>query len=176
MKQTFTRATLYLGGEMGVRRSDCRMIEIETGQKYAQYTDAIKVTWLAKGKRKTRSTMLTYDPFVLVMPTCKAIDPDSVLGPASVGSSPGVTVRRSRYSSCDPRWRSDFMARVDKADALFLVEGDPKYIYPEVAEDFGPVLLPDGMPSETTRAFAREMGTEHVLDAYVANLKKGQTP
>jgi hypothetical protein len=111
-EKTFKNATVYLTGGMGnIIRVDCREIKIQVG-KYAQYDKAISVKYLQKGKQKWQGVWATYDPLVVVVPTDKAIQPDDMFGDAELSSTPGVTVKKSRYSSFDPRWKSDFLAQL----------------------------------------------------------------
>lgn len=68
-----------------VTRTDCRSLTVETGVKYAQYNNAVRVTWLAKGKRKARATVLTYNPFLIVVETRRATgDVAEVIGTVRV--------------------------------------------------------------------------------------------
>lgn len=108
-EKRFKNVTVYLTGGMGnIIRVDCRELVIQVG-KYAQYDRAILVKYLQKGKQKWQGIWATYDPFVVVVPTDKAINPDSLFGDAELSSTPGVTVKKGRYSSFDPRWKADFV-------------------------------------------------------------------
>jgi hypothetical protein len=187
----FTNVTIYLKNESfgSISHVHCRMVRVETGQKYAQYTNAIKVSFTPKGARRERQVMLTYKPFLIVVSAAKAIEPDGMFGAESTSKTAfgSVSTSRSRYSSFDPRWESDFRAKLEAAKVPILYDvAAPKAIpteggfiakhnedpFPQVAEDFGPVLNEDGTPTEFTRRFAQAMGTEHKLDEYVASLKK----
>jgi len=109
---TFESCSLYVSSEfMGnIVRRDCRAATITVGVEYAQYNNAIKVEYTPKGARKRQGFYLTYKPFLVVLSAKDAIDPDSMLGGASSGGSPGVTVAMGRYASFDQRWKSDFVA------------------------------------------------------------------
>jgi hypothetical protein len=111
-EKRFKNVVVYLTGGMGnIVRVDCRELVIQVG-KYAQYDRAISVKYLHKGKQKWAGVWATYDPFVVVVPMDKAIDPDSLFGDDELSSTPGVTVRKSRYSSFDPRWKTDFVSKL----------------------------------------------------------------
>ena len=60
-------------------------------------------------KKSGRIQTLTPGEFLLILDTKDAIEPDEALIDNGNGN------RVSRYSSCDPRWRSDFMAKVAAA-------------------------------------------------------------
>jgi hypothetical protein len=109
---TFWNCVLYLASEvMGdIVRRDCRLVTITEGVKYAQYNNAIKIEYTPKNARKRRSFYQTYNPFLVVLRAEDAVEPDSMLGPDTPGSNPGVTVSKSRYSCFDRRWRSNFVA------------------------------------------------------------------
>jgi hypothetical protein len=95
-------------------RTDCRTLTIETGVKYAQYNNAIKVTYLESGKRKPRYFILDYMPFLVVVNRADAIQPDGMYGPG-VGSG-DVVVSTSRHPSHDPGWIKGFMAKLKTAN------------------------------------------------------------
>lgn len=120
--QTFTNVTIYLRGGMGnINRIDVRELTVERGVKYAQYNDAVRVTWLEKGKRKKAGLYLTYAPFLLVVNREDAIEPASIFGATELGSTPGVSVRRSRYSAFDDGWVRDFRALLTEKNVTPLV-------------------------------------------------------
>lgn len=109
-EQTFNDVTIYFRSSFGsILRVDARALSVTTGVKYAQYTNATKVTWLAKGKRKPQGMYLTYAPFFIVVRREDAINPESMLGEARQTAT-GMTVRESRYACFDDRWVSDFRA------------------------------------------------------------------
>lgn len=100
---TFENVTLYRRGSMfGINRTDCRMLTITTGQKYAQYDNAIRIQYVEKGKRSARTFMLDYDPWLRVVSVSDAIKPADAMVQIGGGS------RHLRYASCDPRWTTDF--------------------------------------------------------------------
>lgn len=112
---TFENVTIYRSSAMfGVARQDCRTVTIKTGQKYAQYTDAVRVEYLEKGKRTPRAFMLDYKPWLRVVETRHAIKPDAAMVPQGDGSSV------SRYTSHDPRWETDFEEKLEASGVRLL--------------------------------------------------------
>ncbi len=125
--QTFQNVTMFRQGEMvgGISEIACKSLKIEV-LPYAQYPAAMRVTFLPKGKRLQRQTWIFGNtPFLVVLPTDKAanINPSYYLPAES--STPGVTVRRGKYGSCDPRWVSDFTASLSASgvEPLVFVDG-----------------------------------------------------
>lgn len=113
---TFDHCTMYRTGEMsfGVHRTDCRKVIVTTGQKYAQYKDAIRVEYIAKGTRKARYFLMTYKPWIRIIATGDAIEPDVPMVDQGNGSSV------SRYTSCDPRWETDFEDKLEASGVRLL--------------------------------------------------------
>lgn len=110
---TLSNVTLYLGTEMAVRRIDCRSLDITRPFQYAQYDNAVNLTFIPKGKRSPCERFLSPKSFFYVLPTPLAIEPAGMFGPATT-TADGVQMAQSRYISCDPRWVSDFLAELDK--------------------------------------------------------------
>lgn len=112
---TFTNVTLYTRGDGSlafhgnVHKIECRSLTIRVGP-YAQYTNAVTVEFTPKGKRRAR-TMTQTRADILVLDGFGHPDPDSATVP-TVAHTPGVTVERGRYRSCDPRWQGDFDAKI----------------------------------------------------------------
>lgn len=113
---TFQNVTLYrVGGMFGVSRVDCKTLIINTGQKYAQYNDAIKIAYLKKGSRKSWSgAMLDYRPWLRVVDTKQAIQPEDPMQLKGDGST------ATKYTSCDPRWCTDFEDLLDASGVKLL--------------------------------------------------------
>lgn len=106
--KTFKNVTIYRSSAMfGISKTDCKSVTVKTGQKYAQYTDAVRVEYLEKGKRTLRAFILDYKPWLRIVETKHAIAPDDPMVPNGDGSS------ASRYTSCDPRWETDFETKLD---------------------------------------------------------------
>ncbi len=106
---SFEKATLYyVSGMFGYHKTEAKNVTIEL-IRYAQYDRAYKVTFVPKGKRSPKAFVKCgiNSPFIVV----KGFDnPDvaSWLTPEEGGGS------MSRYSSCDPRWQSEFDAAIVK--------------------------------------------------------------
>lgn len=113
MIKTIAKGTLYLRGEfMGnIHKIEARDIMIETGVKYAQYDNAIRVTWTPKGARRARGTVLTYRPFCVALDGWGHLDPDSMFGKATETET-GVLVSHGRHSACSGGWQSDFLVQL----------------------------------------------------------------
>lgn len=112
MTTTFENATVYFKSEMfgNIQRLDVKEVTIEDGQKYAQFNDAIKVTYLQPRKRNKSGRWITSFPFLVVVRREDAITPDGLYGAPSIEN--GVEVRRSRYSSFDQGFITDFQAQL----------------------------------------------------------------
>lgn len=106
-KWSFENVAMYHNtGSFAPRRIDCRKLIVTTGVAYAQYNDAVRVEYVEKGKRTPHAFIMGYRPWIRVCEIKDAVKEPESLVPA--GSAPGVTCQRSRYTSCDPRWKTDF--------------------------------------------------------------------
>ena len=102
--------TIYFRGGYGMTKLECRELLIETGP-YAQYEGAIFVSYVPKGARKPRAFVQTYQPDIVALAGWDHFNrDDSILPEQDAGT--GVSVARGRYQSCDPRWASDFGAKL----------------------------------------------------------------
>jgi len=113
MAQTFENVTLYLKSDMfgNIHRIDASFVVIDEGLRYAQYSNATRVDFIPKGKRKPRGVWVTSYPFIIVLRREDAINPDDMYGDAEVRN--GVSVRQSRYSCFDDRYVTDFQAQLE---------------------------------------------------------------
>ena len=107
------KATLYRRGEFlgAIHKIEVRAISV-TREKYAQYESAVRVEYIEPRQRHARTFVDSHKPSVLVLDGWGHPDPDSAFG-AEEQTAPGVTLSRSRYLSCDPRWQSDFDAKIN---------------------------------------------------------------
>ena len=82
----------------GIRSIACREIKVEI-VKYAQYDDAVKITYLQKGKRKHRVMLKGYRPWFVVVKghEINQIKPD--MEPLNDEMS------MSRHTSFDESWK-----------------------------------------------------------------------
>lgn len=55
---TLTNVTIYEPGLFGVNRTDCRTVTITEGVQAGRYTNAIRVVYVGKGKRKEQRMIL----------------------------------------------------------------------------------------------------------------------
>jgi hypothetical protein len=103
-------STIYYKSGLGISKIKCRELLIETGS-YAQYDSAVFVTLVPEGARKPRAFVQTSEPDLVVLAGHRHLDPDDPMLPAEDRGN-GISVSRGRYMSCDPRWRSDFDAKL----------------------------------------------------------------
>jgi hypothetical protein len=90
-------------------RTDVKTVQVTFGRQYAQYRNAIEISFVKKRARAKHGFMMTYKPFLVILKAEQAVDPDSMLVVKSVSEDSGVTLSSSRYPSFDERWQSDFM-------------------------------------------------------------------
>ncbi len=101
------KVTIYSGGGMfGITRYEAKLVAHGT-KPYAQYEAAPFVHFVEKGKRTTRGIVQGYAPFILILDGHGHPEPDEGFVDADI-SNTGMTCRRSRYASCDPRYQTDF--------------------------------------------------------------------
>jgi hypothetical protein len=101
-------ATIYHAGGFGsYQRTEAKNVRVWFAP-YAQYTRAIFCEFTPKGKRKPVRLVQTYRPTLVIFAGACSLEPAPMLG-EELTDSPLVTVRRSAYSSCDPRWTTDFL-------------------------------------------------------------------
>lgn len=102
------KVTMYVKGEFlgNVVKIEAKEAEIEI-KPFAQYTKAVHVTFKKPRQKKARCLVQSYSPSLLVLEGWGHPDPASPWTPP-VERENGVTVRESKYSSCDERWQSDF--------------------------------------------------------------------
>lgn len=100
------KATIYYGGGLGsYAKLEVRSVEVDRIE-YAQYANAVRVRLIAKGARKVRGFVQTYEPNVIVIEGHGHPDAPGLFGEAKVSN--GVEVRESRRLMCDPGWDSEF--------------------------------------------------------------------
>jgi hypothetical protein len=105
------KVTMYFQGGFGMAKVEASRAKIEV-KPHAQYARGIYVDFLPKRARRERSFVQAYRPSLVVLEGWGHPDPDSAFLPAKPGGEPGVTVSEGRYSACDPRWQSDFDAKL----------------------------------------------------------------
>jgi len=118
------KVTYYFQGEfgMGIRKVEGRLVDIEV-RKWAQYSCSPSIKMIPKRKRLIREYRQTYKPFFLVLDGYGHPDLDD--GYIKLESSvPGVTVKKSKYTSFDPRWKEEAGSTLDQ----YLQESGSKII------------------------------------------------
>ncbi len=96
---TLENVTIYRNGFFGPVRTDCRIVEIESGVKWAQYERATRVKLIQKGKRKQYGFMIAGSAEkCLIVSTKDAVDIRDWMQDQPDGS------RASRFASCDPEY------------------------------------------------------------------------
>lgn len=121
---TYMNVTLYIRGMMGsIKKIECRKLSIEI-VKFAQYSNAVSIEWLAKGQRREREEIETYRPTALVLDGWGHPDPDGIWDESTRKTEGTVTMVHGRYRSCDPRWQGDFDAKI----GAYIAEGRGKIL------------------------------------------------
>lgn len=86
-------------------------------EPWAQYASTLVVSFVPKGARKRRMIRLDYDPLCIVFQG----DVPAQVALTAPSSEGGVTVSRSRFTSCDPawadEWRANFVAAIASGKA-----------------------------------------------------------
>lgn len=117
----FEKATIYFRGGLGnVVALECRSVEIEL-ISWAQYSQAVKITYVKKGARKPRSFVQSYAPSLVVVAGHGRTQPPSPWK-AAVQTAPGVSVQAAKHSGCSPEWQNDFDAELAQADETILAD------------------------------------------------------
>jgi hypothetical protein len=109
---TATNVTIYMSGEMmgNYHRIEARSVTIRV-REFAQYSNAIEVTWVPKGARKARGTVKTYKPRIVVLPGHGHFVPEALFGKVVAPSSgESVTVQHGLRSGFSPGWDTAFDA------------------------------------------------------------------
>lgn len=110
-ERVMEKATVYYASMLGVRKIEGRLVDFGT-RKYAQYDNAPFVSIIPKRKRKARCVSGDYEPYILLLKGHGHPDLD-VYEPAEPSTTPGVMVRRAKYSACDPQWGRDADTKLD---------------------------------------------------------------
>lgn len=115
------KVTIYFRSDfgMGVHAIEARLVEHGT-RKWAQYDAAPYVDFVPKRARKVRRIQQSYKPSLLIIKGWNQPKPDGIYGETEERG--GVVVSRSRYSSCDPRWQSDFDAMIAASGVEIVVD------------------------------------------------------
>ena len=113
----FENVAIYTDDDMwgNILRFDARQAKIWTGP-HAQYQNAVFVEFVGIGKRKGESLVRADDPYVVVVPLNRALEPDE-LYVDTTGS-----VSAARYCTTDPRWREDFDLKLQLSSIPILAD------------------------------------------------------
>jgi hypothetical protein len=132
----FGPATLYTAGGFGPRKVEVRE-GVAFRAPHAQYASALHVHYMEKGKRKPSGYVFAYKPYVLILAGYGHPDPADAL--VAMPSAGGLPMSRTRYSSFDDRYLTEFdeaiAAHVATATVILderftLVDGYVPYIGP----------------------------------------------
>lgn len=109
------KATIYHDGFLGIVKTEAHLQD-HGRAPYAQWPAAPFAVFVPKGKRLPRQIRVGYRPFLLILAGWGHPDAAEAMIPTGTYQTAGavVTMQRSRYGSCDPRWRTDFNAKIDK--------------------------------------------------------------
>lgn len=105
------RVTLYFRGGFGMAKVEATSLSVVV-KPHAQYAAGVYVEYVPKRARKARCFVQAYRPSLVVLAGWGHPDPDSPFLPPEKTDDPDVTLAVGRYSSCDPRWESDFDAKL----------------------------------------------------------------
>ena len=105
------KVTLYFHGGFGMSKIEATRLKVEV-REHAQYARGVYVEFLPKRARKLRGFVQAYGPSLVVLEGWGHPDPDDAFLPEEPGQAEDVTIRRGRYSMCDPRWESDFSKKL----------------------------------------------------------------
>lgn len=110
------KATIYKKGEFfgNIAKTEVRTCTIERGP-YAQYKNAIKVTFVKPRARKTLGFWATYRPHLLILEGHGHPDPASMFDGGEVSrSTSGIVGHSAKYSACSDGYGDDFDEMIDK--------------------------------------------------------------
>ena len=108
----------------------------------AQHKKSVNVEFTRKGKRKTETIVSSGKPYVVVVSTTHAIQPDDLFLPPVGGVSP------MRYGVADPRWRTDFDEQIRSANVPILADYRDLSSEAETGEAvLGPAISGDQLPA-----------------------------
>ncbi len=111
------KVTIYTKSGFGdIVKWEARLREVETGRSYAQYNNAVKVSFTLKKKRKLTGMMLTYAPYMVIVDGWNNPEPEDMF--ANFSESNGTTVYKSKYACFDDRYCTDFDKIIDKGEGF----------------------------------------------------------
>lgn len=104
------RYTLLTQGIFGAIASKMTLVDVKV-VPYAQYSESVKLIFKVKGKRKLSGCYFYGRESCVVWQGWVDVD-TNFLKPAEVCEATGMTVRKSKYTSCDSRHFDDAVKSV----------------------------------------------------------------
>lgn len=104
------QCTAYLLGSFGYRMHELREIDVRVA-RFAQYDNALRIEWVAKGKRTRMGTNETTNPSLIVLQGHGHLPVGDWMSAQQTDSVAGLGVARtsqSRWTCWAPEWREDF--------------------------------------------------------------------
>jgi hypothetical protein len=106
MSTTIKIGTLYIRGGFGYEKVEATQIHYELVE-YAQFRNAVRVTFLPKRKRLKRQITECYRPRIVVLEGWGHPDPPGIFKRKDV-TNPGITLYETRHISCAEAWDAEF--------------------------------------------------------------------
>lgn len=109
------KITIYTTSEfMGtVQRYEGTLID-QGRMKYAQYENAPFVSFIPKKKRNGIRIVKGYNPYILILKGWDHPEPEDMFGNSKGEVRNGVTIKKSKYSSFDDGYKTDFNNVIDR--------------------------------------------------------------
>ena len=162
----FKDVTIYTPGNVmwpNIVRIDATWARIWVGP-YAQHKASVHVEFIRKGKRKVEALVSSGRPYVVVLPTTHAIQPDELYLPANSG------VSSTRYGVADPRWRTDFDEQLRSAKVPILADYRD---LPSDAETEAASVLGSGIAIDQLPVLSKEPTTDSTSDGVDFEYEEG---
>ena len=135
----FKDVTIYTTGNVvwdNIIRIDAARASIWVAP-FAQHPESVHIKFNRRGRRKGEYVVCSGAPYVVIVPTKHAIEPDDLYLPEVNG------VASTRYGVGDPRWRTDFDHQLSEARIPILADFR-NFASAEPASEAKPELVPLG--------------------------------
>ena len=106
MNGSLSKGTLYIGDLFGYVKLEATQIKYELVD-YAQYRNAVQVTFLPKRKRLKRRITKGFRPRIIILEGWGHPEPPGPFQPENLGVA-GFKSKKSRHLSCDEAWDTEF--------------------------------------------------------------------
>lgn len=116
------KVTIYTTGGFGNIVAIEAKLESHGTVQYAQYPNAVQVKFIKKGCRKTSGFIQSYNPNLLIVSGWNNPKPEDMNNAAVTCPKTGLQTSRSRYTSFDSRYQSDFDATIDASDVEIIAD------------------------------------------------------